>query len=126
MAKNHLALWPPLHDAQQDGPVIVDAAMQGIFAMLRRLATTPLPVLLLGETGSGKEVMAEFLHEHSRRPRDRMVRLNCACFTEALLESALFGHEKGAFTGALSARPGVVQAAHGGTLFLDEIGELSA
>jgi two-component system response regulator AtoC len=126
MVKSHLALWPALHDAQEDVPVILDPAMQKIFATLQRLATTPLPVLLLGETGSGKEVMAEFLHEHSRRPRDRMVRLNCACFTEELLESALFGHEKGAFTGALSARPGVVQAAHGGTLFLDEIGELSA
>src|SRR5262245_53367708 len=126
MAKNHLALWPPLQDTHEDVPVILDPAMQGIFSTLQRIATTPLPVLLLGETGSGKEVMAEFLHEHSRRPRDRMVRLNCACFTEELLESALFGHERGAFTGAVSARPGVVQAAHGGTLFLDEIGELSA
>ncbi len=126
MAKNHLALWPPLQDTREDVPVILDPAMQGIFATLERIATTPLPVLLLGETGSGKEVMAEFLHEQSRRPRERMVRLNCACFTEELLESALFGHERGAFTGAVSARPGVVQAAHGGTLFLDEIGELSA
>jgi two-component system, NtrC family, response regulator AtoC len=127
MVKNQLALCPPLAEPQEENlPVILDPAMQSIFGTLERLATTPLPVLLLGETGCGKEVMAEFLHARSRRPRERMVRLNCACFTEELLESALFGHEKGAFTGALSARPGVVQAAHGGTLFLDEIGELSA
>jgi two-component system response regulator AtoC len=122
-----LALEAPVaQEAERLEPLVMDPAMAQIFATLKRIATTPLPVLLLGETGSGKEVMAEWLHEHSARESGRLVRVNCASFTDSLLESELFGHERGAFTGATATRPGIVQAAHGGTLFLDEVGELSA
>jgi transcriptional regulator with GAF, ATPase, and Fis domain len=81
-------------------------------------------VLLLGETGVGKEVFAEGVHNHSARKRGPFLRLNCAALTETLLESELFGHEKGAFTGAGAQKDGLLEAAHQGTVFLDEVGEL--
>ena len=78
------------------------------------IAPTPLPILLLGETGSGKEVAAEWVHRHSGRPPDRFLRLNCSALSESVVESELFGHERGAFTGAVAARPGIFEAAHEG------------
>jgi transcriptional regulator with PAS, ATPase and Fis domain len=88
------------------------------------VARSHLTVLILGETGAGKEVMAERIHRTSPRASGPFVRLSCAAFPETLLESELFGHEKGAFTGAVQAKPGLIETAHGGTLLLDELGEM--
>jgi DNA-binding NtrC family response regulator len=99
--------------------------MEKLHQLAERVAQGPISVLLLGETGVGKEVFAEVVHRASPR-RDRpLLRLNCAALSESLLESELFGHEKGAFTGATSAKPGLLESAEGGTVFLDEVGELS-
>src|SRR6266542_2606535 len=107
------------------GPVILDAQMRRMFGVLDQVAPTGLPVLLLGETGTGKEVAAEWVHRRSARPPHRFLRINCASLNESVVESELFGHERGAFTGALYAREGLFEAADGGTLFLDEIAELA-
>jgi len=90
------------------------------------IAKSPLSVLIVGETGAGKELTAETLHRQSPRASGPMVRLNCAAFPQTLLEGELFGYERGAFTGAVHAKPGLIEAAHGGTLFLDEVGEMPA
>ncbi|MBL8682190.1 MAG: sigma-54-dependent Fis family transcriptional regulator [Myxococcales bacterium] len=105
--------------------VLEDQAMKAIHTLIERVAAADIPVLILGETGVGKEVLAETLHNKSPRARKTMVRLNCAALSESLLESELFGHEKGAFTGASSAKPGLIETADGGTILLDEIGDLS-
>ena len=100
-------------------------AMRQVLAALERIATTPRsPVLLLGPTGSGKEVLARHLHALAHASEAPFVHVNCAALPESVVESELFGHEKGAFTDARSARRGLLEAAHGGTLFLDEVGEL--
>jgi len=101
-----------------------DPGMARIAETVERVAPSNATVLLLGETGTGKEVVARALHQHSTRRDQAFVAVNCAVLKGELLESELFGHEKGAFTGADRARPGRVATAHGGTLFLDEIGEL--
>jgi two-component system NtrC family response regulator len=98
--------------------------MQGVFSNIRKLAKTSAPVLLLGESGTGKEMAAEAVHKQSPRREGPFVPINCNAIPENLLESELFGYEKGAFTGANSQRKGFVESAAGGTLFLDEIGEL--
>ncbi len=95
-----------------------------LFGMLRRIARHTAPVLLIGESGTGKELAARGLHDESPRADGPFVAVNCGAITESLFEAELFGHEKGAFTGATSRRDGAFQAAHRGTLFLDEIGEL--
>ena len=100
-------------------------AMTAIRDTIGRLAATDLPVLVLGESGSGKEVCAQALHESGPRASQPFVAVNCAALTETLLESELFGHEKGAFTDAHATRPGKFELAEGGTLFLDEIGDMS-
>jgi transcriptional regulator with GAF, ATPase, and Fis domain len=99
-------------------------ALRKVLAQVAQVAPTGAAVLLLGETGTGKELMARALHERSPRRRRPLVRVNCAALPPTLIESELFGHERGAFTGATSARPGRFELADGGTLFLDEIGEL--
>ncbi len=99
-------------------------AMAPVLRLIDRLAPSDLPVLILGESGVGKELVAREIHRQSRRHGGPFVDLNCAAIPDTLLESELFGHEKGAFTGAESARAGLFEAADGGTLFLDEIGEL--
>jgi transcriptional regulator with PAS, ATPase and Fis domain len=100
------------------------AAMRAVFASIDKLAPTDLTVLVLGETGTGKELVARSLHRRSRRAGGPFVALNCAALPATLLESELFGFEKGSFTGAVAARPGHIESAHGGTLFLDEVAEL--
>lgn len=98
--------------------------MQGLFAKISKVAPTDATVLIQGESGTGKELVARALHTQSRRKDAPMISVNCAAIPETLIESELFGHEKGAFTGAATLRLGLVEAADGGTLFLDEIGEL--
>src|SRR5437773_1682476 len=98
--------------------------MQAVFAFIRKVAGTNAPVLLLGESGTGKEMAAAAIHRRSSRKDGPFVAINCNAIPENLLESELFGHEKGAFTGAHIQRKGMVETANGGTLFLDEIGEL--
>jgi two-component system, NtrC family, response regulator len=95
-----------------------------VFAFIRKVAATSVPVLLLGESGTGKEMAAAAIHRRSARKQGPFVAINCNAIPESLLESELFGHEKGAFTGAHVQRKGLLETASGGTLFLDEIGEL--
>ncbi|KXS37171.1 MAG: Fis family transcriptional regulator [Halomonadaceae bacterium T82-2] len=99
-------------------------AMQAVYTRIRKTAPADVTVLIQGESGTGKELVARAIHRQSRRARAPLICVNCAAIPETLIESELFGHEKGAFTGASAARTGLVEAADGGTLFLDEIGEL--
>jgi len=101
-----------------------DPAMEPVTKALEKVAPTNSTVLLLGESGTGKELVAEAIHERSPRAGGPFVPVNCAAISDALMESEIFGHEKGAFTGATAARRGRLELADGGTLFLDEIGEL--
>src|SRR6185503_721542 len=98
--------------------------IQNIFAVIEQVADTPSTVLITGESGTGKELVAKALHEHSRRRTGPFIKINCAAIPKNLMESELFGYEKGAFTGATSSKPGRFELADGGTLFLDEIGEI--
>jgi transcriptional regulator with GAF, ATPase, and Fis domain len=107
-----------------DGPVVTDPTMRNIYALLDVVAPSPLTVLILGETGVGKEVYAEAVHKHSPRAQRPLLQINCAALPESILEGELFGYQKGAFTGAVQAKAGLFEAADGGTVFLDEIGEL--
>jgi DNA-binding NtrC family response regulator len=108
-----------------DGSVRAPESMAEINRLVGLVAPSGISVLLLGETGVGKEVFAERIHRSSARGSGPLVRINCAAFTEQLIESELFGHERGAFTGATSSKPGLLEAADGGTLFLDEVAELT-
>src|SRR4026209_427778 len=101
-----------------------DASLRKVFASLQRAASTDTTVLIEGESGTGKELFARSLHALSSRADAPFVAINCAAIPETLLETELFGHEKGAFTGAVSRKPGKFEMAHRGTLFLDEIGDL--
>jgi DNA-binding NtrC family response regulator len=105
-------------------PIAASAAMRTVLEMAARVAASAVPVILHGETGTGKEVVARFVHESSPRAARPMVSVNCAAIPAQLVESTLFGYEKGAFTGAAQRQKGVFEEADGGTVFLDEIGEL--
>ncbi|MBE0404881.1 sigma-54-dependent transcriptional regulator [Halomonas citrativorans] len=100
------------------------AAMQQVYTRIRKTAPADVTVLILGESGTGKELVARAIHQQSKRANAPLISVNCAAIPETLIESELFGHEKGAFTGASASRTGLVEAADQGTLFLDEIGEL--
>ncbi|MEN0067427.1 MAG: sigma 54-interacting transcriptional regulator [Myxococcota bacterium] len=114
----------PRHRFQPRGLLGTSRAMREIFELIGRVAPSPTTVLLRGESGTGKELVARALHEYSPRSRRPFVAVNCAALPESLVEAELFGHERGAFTGAEQRRVGRFEAAHQGTLFLDEIGDL--
>ncbi|WP_262410670.1 sigma-54 dependent transcriptional regulator [Aquipseudomonas alcaligenes] len=110
--------------AAQEGFVSCSQAGRRLLAMAQRVAMTRAPILITGETGTGKELMARYIHRFSAEGDAPFIAVNCAAIPEQMLESILFGHEKGAFTGAVTAQPGKFELANGGTLLLDEIGEL--
>src|SRR5689334_11414445 len=105
-------------------PVLRSEASHRLMGMVRRVAASRAAVLINGETGSGKELIARAIHQYSQRTHKPWIDVNCGALPEHLLESELFGFEKGAFSGADSSKPGMFELANGGTLFLDEIGEL--
>ena len=109
---------------QKSRAIVLDPAMKRVYALVDKVADSSLTVLVLGETGVGKELVAEAIHRASSRKSKPFVKLNCAALPESLLESELFGHERGAFTGADRKKLGFFEAANGGTLFLDEVGEI--
>jgi two-component system, NtrC family, response regulator AtoC len=113
-------------DARHFFPDIIgeSMAMRGLFGLIKKVAPTDSTVLILGESGTGKELVASSIHGNSERKDQTFIKLNCAAIPEELLESELFGHEKGAFTGATKFKPGKFDMANGGTLFLDEIGDM--
>jgi two-component system NtrC family response regulator len=113
-----------LEGSPLSGLLTRDPGMLKICRTIEKLASASATVALLGESGTGKEILARGLHVMSPRARERFVAINCAAIPDALLESELFGYEKGAFTGAVKQTPGKIETAHGGTLFLDEIGDL--
>ena len=106
------------------GMIGASAAMKTVFEVIGKVADTPSTVLITGESGTGKELVARALHERSIRAAKPFIKINCAAIPATLVESELFGHEKGAFTGAVSTKPGRFELADGGTLFLDEVGEV--
>jgi transcriptional regulator with PAS, ATPase and Fis domain len=110
--------------ARGAGLVGTSAKIRAVFDTIVRVAPTNSSVLITGESGTGKELVAQAIHRFSRRAEGPLVTVNCAAIPEQLLESELFGHERGAFTGAVQARPGKFRLADGGTIFLDEIGEI--
>jgi two-component system response regulator AtoC len=116
----------PADEGSDQGPVVGSSPeLMEVFRVVARVAATPVTVLITGESGTGKELVARALHDRGSRPDRPFVAVNCAAIPDTLLEAELFGFEKGAFTGAVTASEGRFGRAHGGTLFLDEIGELS-
>lgn len=107
-----------------EGRIVVNDAMKELYALAAKVAPSELSVLITGETGAGKELVAEYVHTCSKRRGGPFLRLNCSAIAETLVESELFGHEEGAFTGATKSMPGLLECAAGGTVFLDEIGDL--
>jgi DNA-binding NtrC family response regulator len=124
MPADEVVAIPPSTNDHFGGLYGGSIAMRQVFAILERAAKSSAPVLFLGESGTGKELMARGVHDHSPRKTGPFVVFDCGASTETLIESDLFGHTKGAFTGAAAERVGAFAAAHGGTLFLDEIGDL--
>ena len=115
-----------LGQVYQPGTIIGSSpAMQEVYKTIGRVAASTATVLIRGESGTGKELVAQAIHFNSNRHQGPLVKLNCAALPESLLESELFGHERGAFTGAVGRKTGLFELAHGGTIFLDEIGEIS-
>src|SRR5690606_17442236 len=111
--------------AGESGIVGRSAAMQELFRMLDRIRNSNATVLVLGENGTGKELVAKSIHRTSKRANKTFVATNCSAFNDNLLESELFGHKRGSFTGAVSDKKGLFQVADNGTFFLDEVGDMS-
>ncbi len=127
LKKENALLRERLREKYRFANIIGESAeLQGVFDVVARAAPTRATILVLGESGTGKELIAQAIHEASPRRDKPFVKVNCAALTESLLESELFGHEKGSFTGALGRREGRFELANNGTLFLDELGEVSA
>jgi len=125
LAKENVYLTEEVRLMKNAGTLVGKSlAFQHVLGLARDVAPTPSTVFITGETGTGKELIAQAIHDWSPRRQKPMVRVNCASFPAGLVESELFGHERGAFTGADRAREGRFELAHGGTLFLDEIGEM--
>ena len=125
LINENLRLTEALNGGIRPGNIIGETTnMRGLYSMVRRVAATNATVLILGESGVGKELVARAIHDSSNRNDAPFVTLNCAALPESIIESELFGHERGAFTGAVSERKGRFELADGGTIFLDEIGEL--
>ncbi len=125
LEREHRELQRRLGTDSFEGMLGTSPQMQEVFAAIRKVATTDAPVLVAGESGTGKELVARAIHRHSVRRDGPFVAINCGAIPESLLESELFGHEKGAFTGAHMQRKGRIEMAQEGILFLDEVGELS-
>ena len=125
LEREHRELQQRLSGESFEGMLGISPQMQEVFSSIRKVATTEVPVLIVGESGTGKELVAKAIHTNSSRRKCPFVVINCSAIPETLLESELFGHEKGAFTGAHIQRKGRFEMAQSGTLFLDEIGELS-
>jgi len=121
--RNRAAVWPASPAEEQAGALFLAEEMQTLLATARRIAPTSVPVLITGETGTGKEVLARTIHAYSDRSKATFLPFNCSGVPKDMLDSQLFGHRKGSFTGATDHFPGVIRAAAGGTLFLDEIGD---
>jgi DNA-binding NtrC family response regulator/tetratricopeptide (TPR) repeat protein len=118
------ALWPDASAEAMAGVIFESDAMREVLTAARRVASAPVPVLITGETGTGKEVLARLIHNYSGRSKAPLVPFNCTSLSREMIESQLFGHRKGSFTGATDHAPGVVRAANHGTLLLDEIGDM--
>ncbi len=112
------------HESPLEGVITCNESMMQVCRTVEKVSTSDVTVLLQGESGTGKELLARSLHTLSARAQERFVAINCAAIPETLLESELFGYEKGAFTGAVRQTPGKIEYANGGTLFLDEVGDL--
>jgi DNA-binding NtrC family response regulator len=126
LSKENMQLKAALGRSEPTGEIIGRSpAMREVFRLIERAGPTDKAILIQGESGTGKELVARALHRQSLRAEKPLVVINCAALSETLLESELFGHEKGSFTGAVAAKPGLFEVADGGTLFIDEIGELA-
>ena len=124
LEKEYAAMQQLMGGDSFEGMLGASAQMRPIFETIRKVATSDAPVLILGESGTGKEMVARAIHQRSNNKNGPFVAINCSAIPETLLESELFGHEKGAFTGAHVQRKGRIETASGGTLFLDELGEI--
>jgi two-component system response regulator AtoC len=124
LIRQNVALRAQLGSTADGGLITASPAMEEVLRVIDRVAPTDSSVLILGESGTGKELVARALHERSSRAAQAFVPIHCGALPREVLESELFGHEKGAFTGAINAKPGLIELAEGGTLFLDEIGEM--
>jgi len=121
--RNRAAIWPADPIETVAGALFLSEDMRALLDIVRRIAPTSVPVLITGETGTGKEVLAKLIHAYSNRAKASFVPFNCTAVPKDMLDSQLFGHRRGAFTGAVDSFPGVIRGANGGSLFLDEIGE---
>jgi len=121
---NENELFLPPEEIERNGIIGSSKRSLEIFDAIKRVAPTTTTVLITGETGTGKELVADAIHHNSPRKNNPLIKINCAAISETLMESELFGHEKGAFTGATITKPGKIELAHKGTLFLDEVGEI--